>query len=94
MGIPPDPSTVSGYAVVGVVAPHHRRQVGVLIAERLMPVIAGTTPSPPPARGRNDPFAVTCRTTFLPFRDRPHTWVKPRKSNVVPPSPGDGHPGV
>src|SRR5450759_5323497 len=24
-------------------------------------------------------FAVTCRTTFLPARDLPHTWVKPRK---------------
>src|SRR6185312_213547 len=26
-------------------------------------------------------FAVTCRTTFLPARDLPHTWVKPRKVN-------------
>src|SRR5215469_16756332 len=26
-------------------------------------------------------LAVVCRTTFLPFRDFPHEWVKPRKSN-------------
>ena len=45
---------------------------------------AGTSRSPQPARARSGPFAVTCRTMFLPFRDRPHTWVKPRKSNVVP----------
>jgi hypothetical protein len=25
--------------------------------------------------------AVVCRTTSLPFRDFPHEWVKPRKSN-------------
>jgi hypothetical protein len=30
------------------------------------------------------PLAVTCRTMFFPFRDRPQTWVKPRKSKVVP----------
>ncbi len=29
-------------------------------------------------------LAVTCLTMFLPFRDRPQTWVKPRKSKVVP----------
>src|SRR6202030_3514783 len=27
-------------------------------------------------------FAVTCRTTFLPARDLPQMWVKPRKVNV------------
>src|SRR5271157_422526 len=27
-----------------------------------------------------------CRTTFFPCLDFPHTWVKPRKSNVVPPA--------
>ena len=30
------------------------------------------------------PLAVTCRTISLPFRDRPQTWVRPRKSKVVP----------
>ena len=29
-------------------------------------------------------LAVTCRTMSLPFRDRPQTWVRPRKSKVVP----------
>ena len=33
-------------------------------------------------------LAVICRTMGLPFRDRPQTWVKPRKSNVVPPVSG------
>jgi hypothetical protein len=26
----------------------------------------------------------TCRTTFLPARDLPQMWVKPRKVNEVP----------
>src|SRR5271165_1257551 len=29
-------------------------------------------------------LAVTCLTMFLPFRDRPQTWVRPRKSKLVP----------
>src|SRR6516225_5073192 len=29
-------------------------------------------------------FAVTCRTTFLPARDLPQMWEKPRKVNEVP----------
>jgi hypothetical protein len=29
-------------------------------------------------------LAVTCRTMSLPFRGRPQTWVRPRKSKVVP----------
>jgi hypothetical protein len=33
---------------------------------------------------RAERFAVTCRTTFLPVRDLPHTWEKPRKVNEVP----------
>src|SRR5262249_53757773 len=33
-------------------------------------------------------FAVTCHTTFLPFRDFPHTWQKPRKVNEAPSVPG------
>src|SRR6185295_4355947 len=33
-------------------------------------------------------LAVICRTMGLPFRDRPQTWVKPRKSNVIPPVSG------
>src|SRR6516225_10653320 len=32
----------------------------------------------------NRPLAVTCRTMSLPFRDRPQTWVRPRKSKLVP----------
>src|SRR5215471_3826400 len=36
----------------------------------------------------HSPLAVICRTMFLPCRDRPHTWVRPRKSNVVPPVSG------
>src|SRR5215210_5045281 len=39
VGIPTHPSTVPRHAVVGVMAPHHGRQVGVLDGNRPMPVI-------------------------------------------------------
>src|SRR6516165_4413503 len=44
---------------------------------------AGSSDTKPCARAYRF-FAVTCRTTFLPARDLPHTWVKPRKVNEVP----------
>ena len=53
MGIPAHPSTVARHAIVGVMAPHHRRQVGVLHgADAGFP---GTSPSPPPALGHSGP---------------------------------------
>ena len=39
-------------------------------------------------------LAVTCRTMFLPFRDRPQTWVRPRKSKLVPSVSGWRAPSV
>src|SRR4051794_11956602 len=39
MGIPTHPSTVPRHAVVGVMAPYHGRQVGMLDGNRPMPVI-------------------------------------------------------
>src|SRR5215212_3068040 len=38
MEIPSDPTSVAGDAVIAVVASQHRRQVGVLVANRLVPV--------------------------------------------------------
>src|SRR5438067_6980020 len=37
-GIPAQSSAVTRYAVVGIVAPHHRGQMGVLVGDRQMPV--------------------------------------------------------
>src|SRR4051795_1597307 len=39
VGIPTHPSTVPRHAVVGVMAPHHGRQVGMLDGDRPMPVL-------------------------------------------------------
>src|SRR5208337_1959077 len=39
-------------------------------------------------------LAVTCLTMFLPFRDRPQTWVRPRKSKLVPSVSGWRAPSV
>src|ERR1700732_4042623 len=44
------------------------------------PLLAGLSP----ARMTASFAALTCRTTFLPARDLPHTWVNPRKVNEVP----------
>src|SRR3954469_4350918 len=41
-GVPAQPSTVASNAVIGVVAPHHRRQTGMLLGDRLVSV--GPTP--------------------------------------------------
>src|SRR4051812_48730923 len=38
MEIPSDPTSVAGDAVIAVVASQHRRQMGVLVANRLVPV--------------------------------------------------------
>jgi hypothetical protein len=76
MGVPAYSSKVARYAVVGTVAPHHRGQMGALVRDRLMPV------DPTPSRNRRQ-RSVTCRTTFLPARDLPQMWVKPRKVNEV-----------
>src|SRR5271156_2151865 len=38
IGVPAYSSKVARYAVVGIVAPHHRGQMGALVRDRLMPV--------------------------------------------------------
>src|SRR4029077_14535178 len=44
IGVPAQSSKVASYAVVGIVTPHHRGQMGVLVRDGLMPV------SPTPVR--------------------------------------------
>ena len=81
--VPSDPSAVSRDAVVGAVPPDHPRQMGVLFPERAVQI----APTPLGHGGQR-----ACVTVFrrylsddvLAFLDWPHTWVKPRKLNVVP----------
>src|SRR5262249_43130256 len=65
VGVPAKSSKVTRYAVVGIVAPAFSLPIGHA------------------ARGSTDVggsfFAVTCLTTFLPFRDFPQMWQKPRR---------------
>src|ERR1035437_460650 len=82
-GIPAYSSRVARYAVVGIVAPHHRGQMGVLVRMDRCRLTRHQAVTAASARAKRF-FAVTCRTTFLPARDLPHTWVKPRKVNEVP----------
>src|SRR5580700_5248956 len=58
MGVPSYSSKVARYAVVGIVAPHHRGQMGALVRDRLMPV------DPTPSRNRRQRSGVTglCRS--------------------------------
>src|ERR1700694_5915628 len=53
IGVPAYSSKVARYAVVGIVAPHHRGQMGALIGDRLMPG------DPTPSRNRRQRSGVT-----------------------------------
>jgi hypothetical protein len=66
-------------------APHLRDQLGVLFGDRQMPVRPTLV---------GDRRQRTCRTTFLPFRDLPQMWQKPRKVNVVPSAFGWSFPSA
>ena len=83
IGEPTQAPTVAANAVVSEVAPHHRRQMAMLVADRPVTVFRHQSLTAATARAKR-PLAVTCRTIALPFRDRPQTWVRPRKSKVVP----------
>src|SRR5438445_12548587 len=50
---------VAGYTVVGIVAPHHRSQMGVLVRDGLMPV------DPTPSRHRRQRSGVTVLRRYL-----------------------------
>ena len=54
------PPIVSRDAVIGIVTPHHRRQMGVLVADGLMPVY------PTPSRNRRQRSGVTVLCRYLP----------------------------
>ena len=60
IGVPAYSSKVARYAVVGIVAPHHRGQMGALVRDRLMPV----APTPVRHRRQRAGVAVLCR--YLP----------------------------
>src|SRR6202158_4134712 len=60
IGVPAYSSKVARYAVVGIVAPHHRAQMGALVRDRLMPV------APPPGRNPRQGAAVTVPPRYLP----------------------------
>src|SRR4051812_5303160 len=83
VGIPEYPSTVSRHAIIGVVAPHHRRKVGMLDGDRPMPVIPAPVRHPRQrsgiaALGRDRPDHVD------PFARLAPDMGEARKSNVVP----------
>src|SRR5471030_1846418 len=56
------------YAVVGIVAPHHRGQMGVLVRDRLMPVV------PTSIRHRRQCAGVAVLCRYLPH----HILARPR----------------
>ena len=58
-GVPAYSSKVARYAVVGIVAPHHRGQMGVLVGDGLMPV------HPTPSRNRRQSSGVTVLCRYL-----------------------------
>src|SRR5579859_4345355 len=60
MGVPAQTPKVARYAVVGIVAPHHRAQMGLLIGDRLMPV------APTPVRNRRQGAGVAILCRYLP----------------------------
>src|ERR1700730_14734791 len=60
IGVPAYSSKVARYAVVGIVAPHHRAQMGALVRDRLMPV----APTPVCNRRQRAGVPVLCR--YLP----------------------------
>src|ERR1017187_4924297 len=60
IGAPAQSSKVASYAVVRIVAPHHRDQMGLLVREGLMPV------DPTPSRHRRQRSGVTVLCRYLP----------------------------
>src|ERR1700687_1745156 len=68
MGVPAYSSKVAGYAVVGIVAPHHRSQMDALVGDGLMPV------DPTPLRNRRQRSGVTILCRYLPH----HILSRPR----------------
>src|ERR1700686_2804535 len=68
IGVPAYSSKVARYAVVGIVAPHHRAQIGGLSRDRLMPF------APRPVRNRRQRAGETVLCRYLP----PHILACPR----------------
>src|SRR5262245_15080131 len=60
-GVPAQSSSIARYAVVGIVAPHHRSQMSVLVRDRLMSV------EPTPSRHRRQRAGIAALG-----RDKPH----------------------
>ena len=59
ISVPAYPSRVARYAVVGIVAPHHRNQMGVLLRDRLVSVF------PAPLADRRQRAGVTALRRYL-----------------------------
>src|ERR1700738_4126389 len=59
IGVPAYSSKVARYAVVGIVTPHHRGQMGALVRDRLMSV------APTPVRNRCQRSGVTVLCRYL-----------------------------
>ena len=68
MGVPAYSSKVASYAVVGIVAPHHRSQMAALVGDGLMSV------APTPLRNRRQRSGVTILCRYLPH----HILSRPR----------------
>src|SRR5271167_4091416 len=68
IGVPAYSSKVASYAVVGIVAPHHRSQMDALVGDGLMPV------DPTPLRNRRQRSGVTILCRYLPH----HILSRPR----------------
>ena len=73
MGVPAYSSRVTRYAVVGIVAPHHPSQMGVLVGDGPMPV------DPTPGRNRRQRSGVTVLCRYLPH----HILACPRPAPYV-----------
>src|SRR4051812_10162990 len=76
MSIPAHPSTVSRHAVVGVMAPHHGRQVGMLDGDRPMPVI------PAPVRHPRQCSGIAALGRDLPDHVDPFARLAPDMSEA------------
>jgi hypothetical protein len=77
---PSSRSTFQPPAPYRIVAIEYRRRPGVPFTCKPMPLVRHHSLTAASERA-NRLLAVVCRTTFLPFHDFPHEWVKPRKSN-------------
>src|SRR5262245_66442810 len=73
MGVPAKSSKVARYAVVGIVAPHLRNQLGMLLGDRQMSVC------PTPVGDRRQRAGVTLLCRYLPH----HVLALPRLSPDV-----------